>query len=81
MAGQAAKGQRQAAKGEGRKLAATLLAGKREAVVESPSATILHHACGTMETETAFPQLPESEARRAPECDGGNGSVDGDATR
>uniref|UniRef100_U3JEM0 Aldehyde dehydrogenase domain-containing protein n=1 Tax=Ficedula albicollis TaxID=59894 RepID=U3JEM0_FICAL len=34
-----------------------------------------------METGTVFLQLPESEARRAPEGDGGNGSVDGDATR
>ncbi|XP_017589219.1 PREDICTED: aldehyde dehydrogenase family 3 member B1 isoform X2 [Corvus brachyrhynchos] len=34
-----------------------------------------------METGTAFLQLPESEARRAPEGGGGNGSVDGDATR
>ncbi|XP_019145002.2 aldehyde dehydrogenase family 3 member B1-like isoform X3 [Corvus cornix cornix] len=33
-----------------------------------------------METGTAFLQLPESEARRAPEGGGGNGSVDGDAT-
>uniref|UniRef100_A0A8D2MFT8 Aldehyde dehydrogenase domain-containing protein n=2 Tax=Zonotrichia albicollis TaxID=44394 RepID=A0A8D2MFT8_ZONAL len=32
-----------------------------------------------METGTVFPQLPESEAKRAPGGDGGNGSVDGDA--
>ncbi|XP_074399578.1 aldehyde dehydrogenase family 3 member B1-like isoform X2 [Zonotrichia albicollis] len=34
-----------------------------------------------METGTVFPQLPESEAKRAPGGDGGNGSVDGDALR
>ncbi|XP_015485129.1 aldehyde dehydrogenase family 3 member B1-like [Parus major] len=33
-----------------------------------------------METGAVFPQLPESEPRRAPEGDGGNGSVDDDAT-
>ncbi|XP_066043149.1 aldehyde dehydrogenase family 3 member B1-like isoform X2 [Chamaea fasciata] len=34
-----------------------------------------------METGIAVLQLPESEARRAPEGDGGNESVDGDAMR
>lgn len=71
----------QAAKGQGRKPSATLLGEKREAVVANPGATIPRHAPGSMETGIVVPQLPESDARRAPEGDGGNESVDGDATR
>lgn len=75
------QGAGQTAKGQGRKLATTLSAEKGEAVVGKPGTNIPHHACGSMETGIVVPQLPESEARRAPEDDGGNKSVDGDDTR